>query len=88
MLLNYHIGCIVPGLLCVGVRVRLGWGGIRAAGSKQRHFEGAAQENRKQPIKNYHRVTISILLSLQSLCVAYEGILKEEINLLASELFF
>jgi len=27
MLLNYHIGCIVLGLLCVGVRVRfmLGW---------------------------------------------------------------
>jgi len=31
MLLNYHIGCIVLGLLCVGVRVRFGWGGIRAA---------------------------------------------------------
>jgi len=33
VLLNYHIGCIVLGLLCVGVRVRFGWGGIRAAGS-------------------------------------------------------
>jgi len=32
MLLNYHICCIVLGLLCVGVRVRFGWGGIRAAG--------------------------------------------------------
>ena len=32
MLLNYHIGCIVLGLLCVGVRVRFGWGGIRTAG--------------------------------------------------------
>jgi len=32
MLLNCHIGCIVLGLLCVGVRVRLGYGGIRAAG--------------------------------------------------------
>jgi len=32
MLLNYHIDCIVLGLLCVGVRVRFGWGGIRAAG--------------------------------------------------------
>ena len=32
MLLNYHIGCIVLGLLCVGVRVRLGWGGVRAVG--------------------------------------------------------
>ena len=29
MLLNRHIGCIVLGLLCVGVRVRFGWGGIR-----------------------------------------------------------
>jgi len=33
MLLNYHIGCIVLGLLCDEVRVRFGWGGIRAAGS-------------------------------------------------------
>ena len=32
VLMNYHIGCIVLGLLCVGVRVRFGWGGIRAAG--------------------------------------------------------
>jgi len=32
MLLNYHIGCIVLGLLCAGVRVRFGLGGIRAAG--------------------------------------------------------
>jgi len=31
MLLNYHIGCIVLGLLCFGVRVRFGWGGIRVA---------------------------------------------------------
>jgi len=33
MLLNYHIGCIVLGLLCVGFRVRFSWGGIRAVGS-------------------------------------------------------
>ena len=32
MLLNYRIGYIVLGLLCVGVRVRFGWDGIRAAG--------------------------------------------------------
>jgi len=32
MLLNYHIGCIVLGLECIGVRVRFGWGGIRGAG--------------------------------------------------------
>ena len=29
MLLNYHIGCFFLGLLCVGVCVRFGWGGIR-----------------------------------------------------------
>ena len=33
MLLNYHIGRFVLGLLCVGVKVRLGWSSIRAAGS-------------------------------------------------------
>jgi hypothetical protein len=33
MLLNYHIDRTVLGFLCVGVRVRFGWGGIRAAGN-------------------------------------------------------
>ena len=32
MLLKYHVGCIVPVLLCVGIMVRFGWGGILAAG--------------------------------------------------------
>jgi len=32
IMLNYHIGRLVLGLLCVGVRVLFGWGGIRAAG--------------------------------------------------------
>ena len=32
MLLNYNIGRFVLDLMCVGVRVRFGWGGIRAAG--------------------------------------------------------
>jgi len=30
ILLNYHIGRIVLGSMCVGVSVRLGWSGIRA----------------------------------------------------------
>ena len=32
ILLNYHIGRIVLGLMCVGVPVCLGWSGIRVAG--------------------------------------------------------
>jgi len=32
ILLNYHIGCIVLGSMCVGVSVWLGWSGIRVAG--------------------------------------------------------
>ena len=39
MLLNYHICCIVLGLLCVGVRLRFGWGGIRAAGRRGYYLE-------------------------------------------------
>ena len=31
-MLNCHIGCFVLGLLCVGVRVRIGWGVIRVVG--------------------------------------------------------
>ena len=32
ILLNYHIGRIVLGSMCVGVSVWLGWSGIRVAG--------------------------------------------------------
>jgi len=32
ILLNYHIGRIVLGLMCVGVSVWLAWSGIRVAG--------------------------------------------------------
>ena len=32
ILLNYHIGLIVLGSMCVGVSVWLGWSGIRVAG--------------------------------------------------------
>ena len=32
ILLNYHIGRIVLGSMCVGVAVWLGWSGIRVAG--------------------------------------------------------
>ena len=32
ILLNYHIGRIALGSMCVGVSVWLGWSGIRVAG--------------------------------------------------------
>jgi len=32
VLLNYHDGCIVLGLLYFGARVQFGWGGILNAG--------------------------------------------------------
>ena len=32
ILLNYHIGRVVLGSMCVGVSVWLGWSGIRVAG--------------------------------------------------------
>ena len=37
ILLNYHIGRIVLGSMCVGVLVRLGWSGIRVAGFSLQH---------------------------------------------------
>jgi len=33
MMLNYHIGCIVLGLLCAGVRLRICRGGIQVTSS-------------------------------------------------------
>ena len=35
--MNYHIGRIVLGSMCVGVSVRLGWSGIRVAGFSLHH---------------------------------------------------
>jgi hypothetical protein len=37
ILLNYHIGRVVLGSMCVGVSVWLGWGGIRVAGFNLLH---------------------------------------------------
>jgi len=37
--LNYHIGRIVLGSMCVGVSVWLGWSGIRVAGFTPTHIE-------------------------------------------------
>jgi len=37
ILLNYHIGRIVLGSMCVGVSVWLGWSGIRVAGFSLLH---------------------------------------------------
>jgi hypothetical protein len=37
ILLNYHIGHIVLGSMCVGDSVWLGWSGIRVAGPTQPH---------------------------------------------------
>jgi len=56
MMLNYHIGCIVLGLLCVGVRMRFGEGGIRAAGfstqqSKNNTANVAVQHHSRKLLK-------------------------------------
>ena len=46
MLLNYHIGRIVFGSMCVGVSVWLGWSGIRVAGrSKNNTTNVVIQQN-------------------------------------------
>ena len=37
MLLNYHIGRVVLGSMCVGVSVWLGWSCIRVAGFRLQH---------------------------------------------------
>jgi len=37
MLLNYYIGRIFLGSMCVGVSVWLGWSGIRVAGWRPQH---------------------------------------------------
>jgi len=52
MLLNYHIGCFVLGLLCVGVRVRFDWGGIRTAGSPDTTLAELHPNSNTQQSKN------------------------------------
>jgi len=44
ILLNYHIGRIVLGLMCVGVSVWLGWSGTRVAGFSLQHGHFAEEE--------------------------------------------
>ena len=59
MLLNCHIGCIVHGLLCVGVRVRFGWGGIQAAGNPDTTpAEPHPDSNTQQSKKNTANVVV------------------------------
>jgi len=52
MLLNYHIGRFVLGLLCVGVLVRFGWGGIWAAGNWDTTPAEPHQNSNTQQTKN------------------------------------
>ena len=57
ILLNYHIGRIVLGMMCVGVLVWLGWSGIRVAGLF--HFLCA---------QHVSDINISIIRSLRLFC--------------------
>jgi len=41
ILLNYHIGCIVLGSMCVGVSVRLGWSGCRLQPATRLPFQNS-----------------------------------------------
>jgi len=59
ILLNYHIGHIVLGLVCVGVSVWLGWNGIRVAGWSLQHFLYA---------QHVSDINISIIRSLRLFC--------------------
>jgi len=52
MLLKYHIGRFVLDLMCVGVRVRFGQGGIQAAGSLDTALAEPHPRSNAQHIKN------------------------------------
>ena len=52
MLLNYHIGRFVLDLMCVGVMVRFGEGGIQAAGSLDTALAEPHPRCNTQHIKN------------------------------------
>ena len=75
MLLNYHIGCIVLGLLCVAVRVRFGCGGIRAAGSPDTTTAEAHPESNTQQSKNN---TANVVVQQHSRKLLKMGILMSE----------
>jgi len=53
MLLNYHISCIVLGLLCVAVRVRFDWGasaGIPDTTPAEPHPNSNPQESKNNTV--------------------------------------
>jgi len=70
ILLNYHIGRIVLGSLCVGDLVRLGWSGIRVATPTQPHRNS-----------NTHRTknnTTNVVIQQNSRKLLMMGILMSE----------
>ena len=63
ILLNYHIGRIVLGSMCVGVSVWLGWNGIRIAGWSL--LKGQVKGICAQHVSD---INISIIRSLRLFC--------------------
>jgi len=74
-LLNYHIGCFFLGLLCVGIWVRIGWGGIRFAGNPDAtpadpHPNSNTQQTKKE--------TANVVVQQNSRILLKMGILMPE----------
>ena len=66
MFLNYQIGCFVLGLLCVGVWVRFGWGGIRVAGYS--NTQQTKNETANVVVHHHSRILLKIGICMPETC--------------------
>ena len=78
ILLNYHIGLIVLGSMCVAVSVWLGWSGIRVAGFSLQHGYHSSREA---------ALVESKTATMQHKCFAFVSSLKLSRQLLCSVRF-
>ena len=65
-MLKYHIGCFVLGSLCVGVWVRIGWGGIRLPAEAQ--IVQTKNETASVVVQQYSRIILKMGILMPEKC--------------------
>ena len=78
MLLNYHIGRIVLGSMCVGVSVWLGWSGIIVAGFSLQHGYHANPTTPKHQHTSNQEHTTNVVIQQNSRKLLMMDILMSE----------
>ena len=80
VLLNYHIGRVVLGSMCVGVSVWLGWSGIRVAGKASSCYTDTTptQPHRNSNTHRTKNNTTNVVIQQKSRRLLMKDILMSE----------